>query len=225
MRFSSAFAAAAVVAVTAGVLTGCSSSGGSDGPVTLDYWAWAPGSAEEVKNFNASHPDIQVKLTDAGGGDPSSAKLLTASRAGNAPDVASIENTVAAPPGRRRTCPSTSPSYVADVKDKFSRGSWAQTTFSGKTFGVPQDIGPMALLYRQDVFDKYGVAAPTTWDDYEQAAATDQGRRPRPDHGLAQHGRLGLVRRRRRTGRRRLVVGHRRRHLDGRHRRPGTRGR
>ena len=171
MRIKHVVAAAVTAALAATALAGCSSSGSADGgKVTLNYWAWAPGSAKEVANFNKSHPDIQVKLTDAGGGDQSSAKLVTASRAGNAPDAALVENTTL-PRMVVSGVPLDITKYVSDVEDKFSEGSWAQTTFSGKTFGIPQDVGPMALLYRQDVFEQYGISAPTTWQDYEDAAA------------------------------------------------------
>jgi multiple sugar transport system substrate-binding protein len=44
------------------------------------------------------------------------------------------------------------------------------TTFNNQVYGVPQDTGPMTLTYRKDLFDSYGVAVPTTWAEYAQAA-------------------------------------------------------
>jgi len=91
MRTSAVVLAVVLSTIT---FTGCSStSGAEEGPVTLDYWAWAPGSQAAVDAFNNAHPDIQVKYTDAGGGETSSAKLFTALRAGSAPDLALVENT------------------------------------------------------------------------------------------------------------------------------------
>ena len=40
----------------------------------------------------------------------------------------------------------------------------------GKLVGLPQDSGPMALFYNKAVFDQYGIAVPTTWDEYVDAA-------------------------------------------------------
>jgi multiple sugar transport system substrate-binding protein len=40
----------------------------------------------------------------------------------------------------------------------------------GDIFGLPMDSGPMALFYNKDVFDKYGVKVPTTWQEYLEAA-------------------------------------------------------
>ncbi|WP_449386595.1 extracellular solute-binding protein [Cellulomonas soli] len=37
-------------------------------------------------------------------------------------------------------------------------------------YGLPADSGPMALFYNESVFTKYGVAVPTTWDEYLAAA-------------------------------------------------------
>ncbi|NJQ02795.1 ABC transporter substrate-binding protein [Streptomyces zingiberis] len=173
-------AAAVVTAVTTLLVPACSAGGPTaqdGGKVTLRYWAWAPGSAEEVKEFNRTHPDIKVVHTDAGGGDQSSAKLLAAHRAGNAPDLALVEN-----PSLPRMIVAGAVAditdRVAEVKKEYAPGSWAQTTFNGRTYALPQDVGPMALLYRKDVFDKYGVEAPLTWDDYREAAAAIKKRDP-----------------------------------------------
>ena len=47
----------------------------------------------------------------------------------------------------------------------------------GKLYGLPQDSGPMALFYNTTVFDQFGIAVPTTWDEYiaagEQLHAAD----------------------------------------------------
>ncbi|MHC3473527.1 ABC transporter substrate-binding protein [Streptomyces sp. 7R007] len=180
-KFRTIVAAVAAAAATALLASACSSAGtstSSDGKVTLQYWAWAPGSAQEVKEFNRTHPDIKVVHTDAGGGEQSSAKLLAAIRAGNAPDLALVENT-ALPRMIVAGAPLDITDYVSDVRKNYSSGSWAQTTFSGRTYGLPQDVGPMALLYRKDVFDKYGIKAPVTWEDYRKAAARIKARNPK----------------------------------------------
>lgn len=39
-------------------------------------------------------------------------------------------------------------------------------------WGVPQDTGPMGLLYREDLLSEAGIEAPKTWDDYAAAAET-----------------------------------------------------
>ncbi len=49
----------------------------------------------------------------------------------------------------------------------------------GGIYGLPQDSGPMALFYNKEVFDKYGIAVPTTWDEY--VAAAREAARGRPE--------------------------------------------
>lgn len=173
-------AAAALVLITT-AMTGCAAAGNNSGDkvVTLKFWSWAPGSAEEVAAFNKTHPNIKVVHTDAGGGDQSAAKLLTAVRAGNAPDVAAIENT-SLPRLIVAGVPMDITQYVSDVKDKFAPGTWAGTTFDGHTYGVPQDVGPMALLYRDDIFKQYGIdTPPVTWQEYKDDAAKIKAQNPK----------------------------------------------
>jgi multiple sugar transport system substrate-binding protein len=151
------------------MLAGCSSSGGDSGDVTLKFWSWAPNTQKVVDAWNKANPKIQVKYTDAGGGDESASKLLTASRAGNAPDLALVEYTTL-PSLIVAGVPADITKYTSDVKDDFTEGTWEQTTFDGKVYGVPQDVGPMSITYRQDVFAQYGIAAPKTWSDFAAAA-------------------------------------------------------
>ncbi|MFD2024502.1 ABC transporter substrate-binding protein [Promicromonospora aerolata] len=158
----------AATAASVAVLSGCGAAG-SEGPVTLEYWAWPAGSQAVVDQWNEANPDIQVKLTDAGGGDESSAKLLTASRAGNAPDLALVEYTTL-PSLIVADVPLDITDHVGDVQDAFTEGTWAQTTFDGAVFGVPQDVGPMAFVYRQDRFEELGIPVPTTWQEFRSAA-------------------------------------------------------
>ncbi|TXK19389.1 ABC transporter substrate-binding protein [Homoserinibacter sp. GY 40078] len=164
--------AATIVAALGVSLAGCSAGDTADGePVTIQFWAWAPGMDVAVEQFNSTHPDIQVEYTDAGGGNDSSAKLITAVRAGNAPDAALIEYT-ALPRMIIAGVAEDMTEYVGDVQDAFTEGTWQQTTFDGKVYGVPQDVGPMAFVYRDDIFSKYGLDAPATWDDFRSAAET-----------------------------------------------------
>lgn len=164
-----AVASAAIVGLA---LAGCSSGGasGSQGDkVSLSFWSWAPNTQKLVDVWNKAHPDIQVKYTDAGGGNDSAPKLRTASRAGNAPDLAAVEYTTL-PSLIVAGVPLDITKYVADVKDKFTEGTWEQTTFDGHVYGIPQDVGPMATPYRADKLNELGIAIPKTWDDFAKAA-------------------------------------------------------
>ncbi|MFE9751252.1 ABC transporter substrate-binding protein [Saccharothrix saharensis] len=178
MRSRSATLLSAVAAATL-VLTSCSGEAttGGGGPVTLEFWAWPVGTQEIVDAFNEAHPDIRVEHTDAGGGTDSSAKLLTASRAGDAPDVSLVEYQML-PSLVVADVVADITEHTADIKDAFTEGTWAQTRFGDAVYGIPQDIGPMCITYRHDLFTQLGLSAPTTWADFEAAARTVKERNP-----------------------------------------------
>jgi multiple sugar transport system substrate-binding protein len=176
VKAPSLLSAAALLGAGVLVLTGCSSGGGSGddgesgGDVTLDFWSWAPNTQQLVDVWNEEHPEIQVNYTDAGGGRDSSAKLLTARRAGNGPDVAAVEYTTL-PSLIVADVPLDITDYVSGVTDAYTEGTLEQVTFDGHVFALPQDVGPMAMVYRSDLFEQWGIPVPTTWQEFADAAA------------------------------------------------------
>ena len=147
------------------------SDAGGGGKVDLTYWSWAPNMDKVVAGWNSTHPDIQVTVNKQDGGDAAVTKLLTAIKAGSgAPDVMQAEY--------QKIPTLVSANAVADIakeagslKDKFPASVWNSVTLGSEAvYGVPQDSGPMLFFYRSDVFDKLGLKAPTTWDEYAQAA-------------------------------------------------------
>lgn len=167
---------ATLVAIGA-LLAGCA-GGASDsddtadgGTVTLDYWAWGTGQGPMVEAWNAAHPDIQVKHTDAGGAKDSSAKLLTATRADNAPDVAVVEYPTI-PAMIVGDVAADITEYVSDdLKGSFTDSTWGLTTFNDAIYGIPQDVGPMALIFNEARLAELGVPVPTTWAEFKTSAA------------------------------------------------------
>ncbi|MCK2216523.1 sugar ABC transporter substrate-binding protein [Actinomadura sp. ATCC 31491] len=145
-------------------------SAAAQGPVKLTYWTWAPNMDKIVAVWNQAHPDIQVTVSKQAGGDDAAAKYLTAAKAGNPPDLVQAEY---------QHLPSfIAADAVADLKaetaaiqGEFSEGLWRLVTLGTEgVYGVPQDSGPMMLFYRKDLFDKYGIEVPKTWQEYADAA-------------------------------------------------------
>ena len=61
-------------------------------PVELTLWSWLPNFQDQVDMFEAAHPNIKVKLVNAGQGGDEYTKLRAALKAGSGvPDVAHIE--------------------------------------------------------------------------------------------------------------------------------------
>ncbi|MFC7845129.1 ABC transporter substrate-binding protein [Streptomyces sp. NPDC001046] len=179
-----------VLALTA--LTACGAGDGGDkadgaagasckpssGKVTLDYWSWVPGMQKAVDLWNSENPDIQVKLkTTPSGNAGTYQNLSNALKAGKAPDLGQVEyDSLASFRLKEGLTDISSCPGVEEAGDKFVDWTWSQAEFGadGKdgVWAVPQDTGPMALFYRKDVYDKLGLKAPTTWDEYAEQART-----------------------------------------------------
>ncbi|WP_320774647.1 sugar ABC transporter substrate-binding protein [Streptomyces sp. CRN 30] len=171
---------AAMTAVPlSGALGACSPGDGggrSDGTsrtTRITFWSALRGSQEVVDAFNRTHDRVQVDFQQIpSGGQGGYAKLSNAARAGNAPDVATIEYPQV-------------PGYAIDgvarditdlVDDSLRRKLLPQalglTTFENRVFSIPLDIEPMVMHYRADLFDRYGLEPARTWDEFAEQAAT-----------------------------------------------------
>jgi multiple sugar transport system substrate-binding protein len=123
-----------------------------------------------VNVWNASHPDIQIKFTEAAGGDAELAKLLTAGKAKDMPDMAQIEYQ-SLPTMVSNNYLADISSYDASLKSDYPSGLWTQVTLgTSALYGVPQDAAPLAFFYRTDIFKNHHLAVPTTWAQYQQEA-------------------------------------------------------
>jgi multiple sugar transport system substrate-binding protein len=156
-----------------------SSGGTSDADVTaalqkggtLTVWAWEPTLKQVVTSFQQKYPNVKVDLVNAGTGNDQYKALQNAVAAGKGvPDVAQIEY-YALPQFALGKSLTSLKSYGADdLKADFTPGPWSSVHSGGDIFGLPMDSGPMALFYNKDVFDKFGVKVPTTWQEYLEAA-------------------------------------------------------
>ncbi|MFD7088056.1 ABC transporter substrate-binding protein [Streptomyces sp. NPDC059896] len=137
----------------------------------VTFWSALRGSQEVVDAFNRSQDRIRVDFQQVpSGGQGGYAKLSNAARAGNAPDIATIEYP---------QVPGFAIDGVArDITDLISAGLRAKllpqalglTTFEKRVFSLPLDIEPMVMHYRADLFREYGLEVPRTWDEFEDAA-------------------------------------------------------
>ncbi len=91
------------------------------------------------------------------------------------------------------------PGYLLDLTDKVKNDAqlnWQDigpffrdfnATYNGKVYTVPLDGDFHMVYYRKDLFDKDGLKAPTTWDEYLTDAAkyngTDLNGDGQPDYG------------------------------------------
>lgn len=165
---------------TAGLLAGCATPGTlsvNSAPtiapavatekITLTYWAWLKDLQKVADVWNATHPNVQVEAVWIPGGNSGGyQKLYSALAAGGGPDIGQVE---------MRSIPEFMlvnglvdlNRYGADqYKPLYDETLWNQVSFTGGTYGIPQDSGPMAYFYQPAVLDTVGGSVPATWDDW-----------------------------------------------------------
>jgi multiple sugar transport system substrate-binding protein len=142
--------------------------------VTLNFTSWLPGMEDAAAIWNEKNPDIQVKVQTGPNGNGGTYKnFFNQIEAGNAPDLGQIEYD-ALPNFRVQdgVVNIADCAGILDAQDQFIDWTWSQVTFGedNAVYAIPQDTGPEALFYRADLFEKAGIAIPTTWDEYAAAA-------------------------------------------------------
>jgi ABC-type glycerol-3-phosphate transport system substrate-binding protein len=158
---------------TAAKPTNCTNKIVNESAKRVLVWAWYPNMAKVVDNFNNKNTDVQVCWTNAGQGQPEYAKFQTAIAAKKgAPDVIMLEADQLVGFEIQDALVDLSPYGANDVKANFSEGAWKDVSQGDKVYAAPVDGGPMAMIYRTDVFEKYGIKTPPkTWAEYAEAAA------------------------------------------------------
>jgi multiple sugar transport system substrate-binding protein len=147
----------------------------------LTFWTWVPDIQNEIKLFTTKYPKIKVNVTNVGQGAQHYQKLRTAIQAGQgAPDVAQVEfqylNSFTLGEGDLLDL---TPYAPATLKDSFPAWVWSQVNTNGGLWGIPQDTGPMGLLYREDLLQQAGLEAPKTYDDFAAGAQTYHSKNPK----------------------------------------------
>ena len=139
--------------------------------VTITWWTWVVNADKLAAAFNRLYPNIHINIPTVGAGTSLYTKLTTALKAGTgAPDLAHIERHIL-PQYVYTGALSDITKYVEGYRSLYPDWVWDQVTFGGKIYAISTDVAPLELLYRKDVFDKYGLRVPKTWSEYEQLAA------------------------------------------------------
>ncbi|WP_066192163.1 MULTISPECIES: extracellular solute-binding protein [Gracilibacillus] len=174
----------AVFVLLLAVLVACnsneSSSESNESASELTMWAWPGFGLEELAAEYEEETGITITIQEAEYGDVHQ-NLITALASGSgAPDISAVDQ-----------------GYLDQMKqnqDQFNNlfdfggeelegvyldAKWAQATNVEEDFllGVPTDVGPMVMAYREDIFEEAGLptdpdevaAAIDSWDAYVEA--------------------------------------------------------
>ncbi|WP_335970908.1 MULTISPECIES: ABC transporter substrate-binding protein [Streptomycetaceae] len=147
-------------------LTACSSdsSGGGNGPVTLNYALWdssqLPAYQACATAFTKANPDIKIKITQTAWGQYWT-NLTTEMTAGNAPDV--FTDHVAYYPNlvKNNQILDISQQVAADHVDlsQYQSGLADAWVKDGKRYGLPKDWDTEAIAYNTTLAAKAGYTA------------------------------------------------------------------
>lgn len=138
------------------------------GKKTLEFWHIDTGEREvvyeeAVARFKEKHPDVEVKMLQIPN-DAYKQKLSVAMSGNDAPDVFHswgggwLKNFV-------------DQGKVYDIteatdKSKFNELALNNATYDGKVYGLPLGLSMDVVFYNKEIFDKYGLKAPKTYDEW-----------------------------------------------------------
>ncbi|MFG2477218.1 ABC transporter substrate-binding protein [Streptomyces fagopyri] len=171
-------ALAAVAALTTGLLAGCANDsndgssnsgdggGGGKGKTTLTigtFGVFGYKQAGLYDEYMKLHPGITIKENVTTRTDVYWPKTLTRLQAGSGTDdIQAIEV------GNITEAVQTQADKFVDLGKDVDKSQWLDwktaqaTTKDGKTIGIGTDIGPMAICYRKDLFQKAGLETDRT---------------------------------------------------------------
>ncbi|WP_020389428.1 ABC transporter substrate-binding protein [Kribbella catacumbae] len=169
-------------AMLGGTVVGCSSSmdtgstkKNAGGNIAL--WCWPGGLGKSVLDDTIAHfPDQHIKYSEIGGDFKQ--KLLTTFNGGTSiPDITGVKGEDIAsllPQATNRFVDLKTIGADSILGDYLEWKVKQATTLDGKVIGIPIDIGPTALFYREDIFTAGGLPGDPakvaeqlkTWDDF-----------------------------------------------------------
>ncbi|MBK3645070.1 ABC transporter substrate-binding protein [Streptomyces sp. MBT33] len=135
----------------------------TQGNVKLEFWSWTEGISDQVAVWNKAHPETQVTFVNAAG-DTVYQKLRAAVTSGNAPCLSKMDGMNLAnfaADGLLTDITKTAAPY----RSRYTTPAWNSVSPGGATYGIPTGSSPLFTAYRADLFQKYGIKTPTTWDD------------------------------------------------------------
>jgi multiple sugar transport system substrate-binding protein len=191
-------AVAAFGLLAAGCSSGSASSGGgsttasSGGHVTLTYWNGFTGPDEPavtalVNQFNASHPNITIKMSVMPW-DVFYQKLLPAFAAGSGPDIAAMD-TQQLPQYATKNVFLPLTSYYADPANDTSSlvpAAAAASEVNGTQYGVPANFAPLMLYWNKKLFAAAHISGPPqNWTQWQADVVKLSHGGSSPQYGMA----------------------------------------
>lgn len=162
--------------VSAGGTKEAEATPGKGETVTIRMWThddlYRQYFQKRIDLFNAKNGDYKLAL-DAQIMPNTITSLITASVAGEPlPDLIGVEQgwfPTLMEDGNVDTFLVDLTDKIGNRYDNYVQGRWALYTYNGKIYGLESALTASVFYYQPAIFEKYGVAVPTTWEQYLQA--------------------------------------------------------
>lgn len=177
----------AVIAAVGLALAACGDSGSSDDEAsgkTLTWWVMKGTNPDATKFYAAAKKAFKdetgatLKIEEVEWADAHD-KLVRTFAGGGGPDVSEIGTTwtteFAAAGGLADL---TSKIEDAGIGDDLIQALKDSATLDGKIYGMGWYAGTRAVVYRKDIFDKYGLKEPTNWNELLELVRTLKAKEP-----------------------------------------------
>ncbi|ADI26638.1 extracellular solute-binding protein [Geobacillus sp. G4] len=171
------------------VLSGCSSSSSDsasegksgDGKIHLKFMHdWPKGSStayynlveEIIKDYEAKHPNVQIDV-EVLNPDQYRDKLKVLAASNELPDVGlTWSNGFAEPYATGGQFAPLNDIIEKEFKDQFVPGTVEAYTFNGKSYALPMEMNITYIFYNKEIFKKYGLQEPKTFEDLKNIGKT-----------------------------------------------------
>lgn len=165
------------------VLAGCSSSTSSnyesaskDGDKTVIKFMhlWPEGSSKAqftivndiIKQYEKDHPDVKVQ-TEILGNEQYKDKIKVLSASNELPDVGVTWAAGYMQPFVKGEMFAPLDDVIdSNFKDQFVAGTTEAFAIDGKTYGLPLELNITPVYYNKEIFEKYNLEVPETYDEF-----------------------------------------------------------
>ena len=146
-------------------------SASTNAKTTITWWTWTSNPKTVIANFEKAYPNISVPVPPVyGSGSTFYAKLTTALAGGTGPCVTQVEYSELPQYVAAHELVNIA-QYVSSYRKDFPAWVWQQVSQGSAVYAVPEDIGPIGLMYQPAVLKKYNLPVPATWSQFASDAA------------------------------------------------------
>jgi len=126
--------------------------------------------AAAIEGFKAKYPDVELEVSDMPFEDLNNKVSAALTSGEGAPDIAMMERSflpVFIATGALEDLTDRVQPYINEYPASTLAAS---SDANGRIYGVTMDAAPPGVMfYRPDIFEKYGVEVPTTWEEWVAA--------------------------------------------------------